>query len=462
MPEADRRFTIEEANAELDELRDRLPRLRDARHALIGASERITDAVAADGGGVAGSDWFHAQQLLKAEIVFLAERGILLRDPETGLVDFPGEVDGRPVFLCWRLGEDEVAGTTRGMPGTRVGSPCESTERARPAVVVMGTTADEPPPGIEAIASDVELRYAPDRASLERAIVDAEIVYTWWGEPEDLVAAWPLARKLRWVAASNVGINALLFPALVESDVVLTNARGAADEPIAESVIGFMVAMAKEFRPMFDRQRAHVWETHETRAPRRERVVVVGPGPIGRAIGRALRDGLGMRVEAVGRTARQGDDVFDTIRGGDDLHAALGDADDVINAMPLTPRDPSPLRRGRVRSDEANGAVRERGTRDDGGRAALVDALAEGRHRRCGARRVRGGAAASRQPAVGPGERHRLPAHVRGRRRAGRRTSPTCSTTTCGAGSRCAAAQRGRQASGVPDRRSDLAVTTDR
>jgi hypothetical protein len=108
VPEVDRRFSIEEANAELDELRERLPRLREARHALIGASERITDAVAADGGGVAGSDWFRAQELLKSEIVFLAERGILLRDPETGLVDFPGEVDGRPVFLCWRLGEDEV------------------------------------------------------------------------------------------------------------------------------------------------------------------------------------------------------------------------------------------------------------------------------------------------------------------------------------------------------------------
>jgi hypothetical protein len=34
---------------------------------------------------------------------------ILLRDPETGLVDFPGEIDGRSVFLCWRLGEKEVA-----------------------------------------------------------------------------------------------------------------------------------------------------------------------------------------------------------------------------------------------------------------------------------------------------------------------------------------------------------------
>lgn len=108
MADVARRFTVQDANAELAELRERLPRLRDARHALIGASERITDAVAADGGGVAGKDWFDAQQRLKAGVVYLAERGILLRDPETGLVDFPGEMDGRGVFLCWRLGEHEV------------------------------------------------------------------------------------------------------------------------------------------------------------------------------------------------------------------------------------------------------------------------------------------------------------------------------------------------------------------
>ncbi len=109
MGEAERRFTPAEANAELADLRERLPRLRDARQALIRSSERITEAVAADGGGVGGSDWFEAQGIVKAEVIHLAERGILLRDPETGLVDFPSEIDGRPVFLCWRLDEDEVA-----------------------------------------------------------------------------------------------------------------------------------------------------------------------------------------------------------------------------------------------------------------------------------------------------------------------------------------------------------------
>ena len=56
-----------------------------------------------------GSAWFDHQQLLKTELEWLASRGILLRDPETGLVDFPGEVDGRRIFLCWRLGEPSVA-----------------------------------------------------------------------------------------------------------------------------------------------------------------------------------------------------------------------------------------------------------------------------------------------------------------------------------------------------------------
>jgi hypothetical protein len=105
----ERLFTREEANAELPELRRRLPLLREARQALIASSQRIDEAVAVDGGGVAGSDWFRHQQTLKAEVTYLADRGILLRDSDTGLVDFPAERDGELVFLCWRLGEDEVA-----------------------------------------------------------------------------------------------------------------------------------------------------------------------------------------------------------------------------------------------------------------------------------------------------------------------------------------------------------------
>jgi len=38
----------------------------------------------------------------------LAALGVLFKGFDTGLVDFPGEIDGRPVLLCWQLGEEDV------------------------------------------------------------------------------------------------------------------------------------------------------------------------------------------------------------------------------------------------------------------------------------------------------------------------------------------------------------------
>lgn len=104
-----RTYTREEANAALPELRERLVRIRDARQTMLRAAERVKAAVAADGGGHAGTDLWEASAVLKAEVEWLASQNILLRDPETGLIDFPSELAGREVFLCWRLGEDDVA-----------------------------------------------------------------------------------------------------------------------------------------------------------------------------------------------------------------------------------------------------------------------------------------------------------------------------------------------------------------
>ena len=106
---SERRYSVEEANAELPELRDRLARMQEARQKLLRAGERIRASVAADGGGVDGRDAFGWARVLREHVLWLADRDILLRDPETGLADFPAEREGRAVYLCWRLGEDEVA-----------------------------------------------------------------------------------------------------------------------------------------------------------------------------------------------------------------------------------------------------------------------------------------------------------------------------------------------------------------
>jgi hypothetical protein len=105
---AERTYSVEEADASLPELRVVLERVRTNRQVILRAAERIRGRVAVDGGGTEGTDYWEAREALKADIEALASRDILLRDPETGLVDFPGEREGRRIFLCWRLGEDRV------------------------------------------------------------------------------------------------------------------------------------------------------------------------------------------------------------------------------------------------------------------------------------------------------------------------------------------------------------------
>jgi hypothetical protein len=105
----DRLYTVEEANAMLPDLRERLGRIRETRQVLLRGAKLVRERVAADGGGASGGrEYWQAQAALKAEIERLASENIVLRDPETGLVDFPGEREGRRVWLCWLPGEDRV------------------------------------------------------------------------------------------------------------------------------------------------------------------------------------------------------------------------------------------------------------------------------------------------------------------------------------------------------------------
>jgi hypothetical protein len=118
----ERLFTVADADALLPELRERLPLLAEARRALIDASERVSAKVASESGGIAEPAWFASKQILATELTALAAHGVILRDPEMGLVDFPAERDGERVYLCWMLGEASVTyfhGEQAGMNGRR-------------------------------------------------------------------------------------------------------------------------------------------------------------------------------------------------------------------------------------------------------------------------------------------------------------------------------------------------------
>jgi phosphoglycerate dehydrogenase-like enzyme len=206
---------------------------------------------------------------------------------------------------------------------------------SRPVVLVLGTTADDPPPGIGAVADVVDLRYAPDLDSTMTQLSGADAVFWWGAEASWLPAAWAHGTRLRWIQSASAGVDSLLFPDLIASGVEITNARGVFDEPIAEWVIAAMLAFATGLHAsILDQQRREWTSGRTTERLAGARLVVVGPGPIGRATGsRALA--LGMSVALVGREPRR-HETFGDVVGVDRLHDALADADHVLDALPLT------------------------------------------------------------------------------------------------------------------------------
>jgi hypothetical protein len=118
----ERLFTQDEANALLPSLVGTIVGIRDARHVVLSHGTRIRDTAAGNGGGRPGKEYLEALAAVRHGLEELSRSGVILRDPETGLVDFPAQRDGHDVFLCWRMGEERVAhwhGMEAGFAGRR-------------------------------------------------------------------------------------------------------------------------------------------------------------------------------------------------------------------------------------------------------------------------------------------------------------------------------------------------------
>jgi hypothetical protein len=117
---APRYFTPEEANELLAEVRPAAEELVERRHALMvvtGRRARLVSRIAGNGGDFDPQEPRELQEELErvaeavGEAVERLERlGVVVKDADRGLVDFPAlRDDGEEVLLCWEVGEDEVA-----------------------------------------------------------------------------------------------------------------------------------------------------------------------------------------------------------------------------------------------------------------------------------------------------------------------------------------------------------------
>jgi len=102
-------YTAEEANALLPYLAPTLVELREKFEEAARIRTTVAQAAAGNGGSQKREKWARTLARVQELMERLEEWEIVLRDFETGLVDFPSTMAGEEVYLCWRLGEPEVA-----------------------------------------------------------------------------------------------------------------------------------------------------------------------------------------------------------------------------------------------------------------------------------------------------------------------------------------------------------------
>jgi hypothetical protein len=107
---AERHYTVEQANAALEWVAERIERLRSAREGLTDEEARgaLQEAGPTNGGGEPGRVVSGAFVEMRNALIELQAVEVVLRDLDRGLVDFPSMRDGREVFLCWEEGEAEI------------------------------------------------------------------------------------------------------------------------------------------------------------------------------------------------------------------------------------------------------------------------------------------------------------------------------------------------------------------
>jgi len=206
---------------------------------------------------------------------------------------------------------------------------------------------------LRAVSPLIEVRQVTCReaAEMEPLLGDVEILYT-YQFPFDPAQVAP---RLRWIQLSSAGVDHLLDSPVMKSDVIITTTSGIHAIPIAEYVIGMMLALARRLPLLLDYQRRSEWPSRRWEILlgeelRGKTVGIVGYGSIGREVARLAR-AFGMRVLATKRRVKITRDLGYWLPGVGDpegellerlypvsnLREMLSLCDFVVVTVPLTP-----------------------------------------------------------------------------------------------------------------------------
>jgi D-2-hydroxyacid dehydrogenase (NADP+) len=155
-----------------------------------------------------------------------------------------------------------------------------------------------------------------------------------------------MARRLKWIHSTAAGVGQLMYPELRASGIEVTNASGVHRIPMAEHILGTLIALARRFPDCVRCQNEGHWAQeelwrgipggHRLRELRGQTVLFVGFGTIGREVAKITQP-LGLRIWAATRSGHADPNLAEKAFPASSLQEALPQADFVILAAPETP-----------------------------------------------------------------------------------------------------------------------------
>jgi phosphoglycerate dehydrogenase-like enzyme len=201
-------------------------------------------------------------------------------------------------------------------------------------------------PGVEFVAVE-SLQDAIDQGHMR----DAQAIIGIGCSPGLIFSFGP---EVHWTQSSSSGVAGCFYSSgedsirahemMLERNIVLTNQRGVNSIAVAEHALSLMLALIQGVDIHIRRQDKEIWGrffTDRVKDPNIDweldgrTLLVAGLGTIGTEIARRA-NALGMRVIATRNSSRSGPDFVDYVGLAHELNELAGQADVVLNQMPLT------------------------------------------------------------------------------------------------------------------------------
>lgn len=204
-------------------------------------------------------------------------------------------------------------------------------------ILVLAQPAEKQLAMLDALPDETTIAVGDNREAFESAAAGADVVLAWSGTRDLLQEVLRMAPGVQWVHSRSAGLDTVLFPELVESSVILTNARGVFSQSLGEFAIAAALFFAKDLRRMVRSQEAGRWDQFDITEIRGKTMGIVGYGDIGKAVASRAK-AMGMRVVALRRSPeRSADDPHvDEVMPLERLEELMRQSDYVTAAAPLS------------------------------------------------------------------------------------------------------------------------------